>query len=144
LTWVLSASVCCLPNYPSYSESFEPRPSREQHPQYVPYWDLAGYNTYDLSITCNLHVLSWRHVDSSANQSQLISLHLSRHRDTVVIRLCLCLLMVKLLLGLCLSKKLGSGNLLYLLNRLYLLNLLDRLYLLNTMKWLNLLNLVLK
>jgi hypothetical protein len=26
LTWVLSASVCCLPSAPSYSESFEPRP----------------------------------------------------------------------------------------------------------------------
>jgi hypothetical protein len=90
---------------------------------------------YDMNITCHLHVLSRSHVNSSANQSQLIPLHLRRHRDTVIIRLSLRLLMVKLLLGLCLRKKLGSGNLLY---------LLDRLHLLNALKWLNLLDLVLK
>jgi hypothetical protein len=28
----LFSSVCCLPNSPSYSENFEPRSSREQHP----------------------------------------------------------------------------------------------------------------
>jgi hypothetical protein len=45
LTWVLFASVGCLPSSPSYSEGFEPRPSRIQHPTYVPYRDLAGCNS---------------------------------------------------------------------------------------------------
>jgi hypothetical protein len=44
LPYVLFSSVCCLPNSPSYSERFELRPSRGQHPWYVPYRDWAGYN----------------------------------------------------------------------------------------------------
>jgi hypothetical protein len=45
LTWVLFASVCCLPNSSSYTERFETRSSREQQPWYGSYRDLPGYNT---------------------------------------------------------------------------------------------------
>jgi hypothetical protein len=55
---VLFATVCCLPNciickcvlpaqLPVLFRKFRTPPSREQHPWYVPYRDLAGYNRSD-------------------------------------------------------------------------------------------------